>query len=66
MIFSVPKRNTGISFERPAKILRGLRRFGNNLAAAEASAWTLIDIKYLFRTNEIIYTHEGKVKKIQN
>ena len=29
---SVPKRNTGNCFERPAKILRGLWRFGNNWA----------------------------------
>ena len=29
--FSVPKRNTGKSVERPAKILRGLQRFGKNL-----------------------------------
>ena len=34
--FSVPKRNTGKSFERPAKILRGLQRFGKNLIAARA------------------------------
>ena len=32
-MFSVPKRNTGKCFERPAKILRGLRRFCNNLGA---------------------------------
>ena len=31
MMFSVPKRNTGKGFERPAKILRGLQRFGVNL-----------------------------------
>ena len=30
-MFSVPKRNTGKCFERPAKILKGLQRFGNNL-----------------------------------
>ena len=29
--FSVPKRNTGKCFERPAKILRGRQRFGDNL-----------------------------------
>ena len=30
MAFSVPMRNTGNLFERPAKILRGLRIFGKN------------------------------------
>ena len=32
-MFYVPKRNTGKSFERPAKILRGRQIFGNNLRA---------------------------------
>ena len=31
LTFYVPKRNTGKCFERPAKILRGRQRFGNNL-----------------------------------
>ena len=30
-MFHVPKGNTGNSFERPAKILRGLQKFGKNL-----------------------------------
>ena len=41
--FSVPKRITGKSFERPVKILGGIQIFGENLAgAAEAAAvWTV-------------------------
>ena len=34
--FSVPKRNTGKCFERPAKILRGRKRFGDNLGGGGA------------------------------
>ena len=34
--FSVPKRNTGKCFERPAKILRGRQRFGDNLGGGGA------------------------------
>ena len=40
-MFSVPKRYTGKSFERPAKILSGLRRFGKNLGAAVVAAAAL-------------------------
>ena len=36
--FFVPNRNTGKSFERPGKILRGLLRFGKNLGAAVVAA----------------------------
>ena len=38
MTFSVPKKNTGKSFERPAKILSGLQRFGKNLRVVAAAA----------------------------
>ena len=34
--FSVPKRNPGKCFERPAKILRGRQRFGDNLGGGGA------------------------------
>ena len=34
-MFSVPKRNTG-KWERPAKILRGRQRFGDNLGGGGA------------------------------
>ena len=34
--FSVPKRNTCKCFERPAKILRGRQRFGDNLGGGGA------------------------------
>ena len=34
--FSVPMRNTGKCFERPAKILRGRQRFGDNLGGGGA------------------------------
>ena len=38
----VPKRNTGKSFERPVKILRGLQRLCENLAGvASVVALTL-------------------------
>ena len=35
-MFSIPKRNTGKSFERLAKIFRGLQRFGENLRGVAA------------------------------
>ena len=38
MKYSVPKINTGKCFDRPAKILRGLQRFGDNLGAGGAGA----------------------------
>ena len=40
-MFSLPKRNTCKSFEKPAKILRGLQIFGENLGGAGAVALTL-------------------------
>ena len=49
-MFSVPERNTGKSFERPAKYLRGLQRFGKNLrvlAGGAAAASRSLDTSVL-------------------
>ena len=42
--FSVPRRNTGKCFERPAKILRGRQIFGDNLAAVGAGGAGVLTI----------------------
>ena len=44
IMFSVPKRNTGKCFERPAKILRGRQRFGNNLGGGAAGGAGVLTI----------------------
>ena len=46
MTFSVPKRNTGKSFERPAKILRGLRTFCKNLAAGAKAIAVALTLRF--------------------
>ena len=43
-MFSVPKRNTGKCFERPAKILRGRQRFGDNLRGGGAGGEGVLTI----------------------
>ena len=47
MTFSVPKRNTGKSYQRPAKIWRGLQRFDENLGGRGAGALTLWPVRGL-------------------
>ena len=56
-MFSVPKINIGKSFERPAKILRGLGRFCENLTAAgSAGVWTFYTMvpSFMFSQNDMV------------